>query len=479
MNFLGDWAFVILCLAVIAILAGLVFVAWWALFADRARGRRRCPRCWYDMAYAPPPGMTCAECGFIAKREVQFTRTRRRYKIAAGAILSAVAIALFVTERATQRGFIAMLPSRLLIVMLPLADSPQRGIFGEINQRASTAKLTHGHWSTLLHRCADGDWRARPVSEEWVEKYGEFIWDVRHRLIGDDTLEQLLLAIPPQVRIASRTIWPVDAPAHVLVHLEDWWPWGMECRITATPRVDGAQPITFYRAGGDGARRTPFPLVLPRLPESMAQVQIDFHIERRRTPLEHQRVSEGDAPESSSEHAWESVATTSQMVAVRQQHTLVELLKPVSDPAMTALMRQVVAGAVKWDTGRSPVRFNIAAQMSFDPSFNGTAVGVAVELRRDGVVARRLNMWWLAGAALPTNQLNDRHYGFEIDFESRELMEQLASDAEGWELHIRSDPALALRAGNATQYWSGEVTVPLRLTTRTGDAPPRPWRTEE
>jgi len=40
----------------------------WAIFWDRARGRRRCPRCWYDMAAAvertgEDGGFICPECG--------------------------------------------------------------------------------------------------------------------------------------------------------------------------------------------------------------------------------------------------------------------------------------------------------------------------------------------------------------------------------------------------------------------------------
>ena len=33
----------------------------WAMFGDRARGRRRCPRCWYDMSGATL--LKCPECG--------------------------------------------------------------------------------------------------------------------------------------------------------------------------------------------------------------------------------------------------------------------------------------------------------------------------------------------------------------------------------------------------------------------------------
>lgn len=55
---------------------------WW----DRARGRPRCPRCWYLMIGAP--SSRCPECGHLARRERDLYRTRRsRPLIALGALL--------------------------------------------------------------------------------------------------------------------------------------------------------------------------------------------------------------------------------------------------------------------------------------------------------------------------------------------------------------------------------------------------------
>jgi hypothetical protein len=42
---------------------------------DRARGRVRCPKCWYDMSDVP--GLLCPECGRESKSRSQHTRTRR------------------------------------------------------------------------------------------------------------------------------------------------------------------------------------------------------------------------------------------------------------------------------------------------------------------------------------------------------------------------------------------------------------------
>src|SRR5438477_10813339 len=105
MNLFGDWFYWLVILGIVAVFIGMIFVAWWALFADRrnARTLRRCPRCWYDLAYSP--GMTCGECGFTAQREVQFHKTRRRYRVAAVAIVGCVAVAVYINERVTQGGW--------------------------------------------------------------------------------------------------------------------------------------------------------------------------------------------------------------------------------------------------------------------------------------------------------------------------------------------------------------------------------------
>ena len=47
----------------------------WSLFADRPRGRLRCPRCWYTIDM--PTRTECPECGRAITNERQLERTRR------------------------------------------------------------------------------------------------------------------------------------------------------------------------------------------------------------------------------------------------------------------------------------------------------------------------------------------------------------------------------------------------------------------
>src|SRR5262245_63945885 len=84
---MADWALIswwfgggvaAIALAVIAL----------ALFRDRSRGRRRCPKCWYDMAGAS--GVTCPEGGETQKKERRVFRTRRRGRGGAGGVVMTV-----------------------------------------------------------------------------------------------------------------------------------------------------------------------------------------------------------------------------------------------------------------------------------------------------------------------------------------------------------------------------------------------------
>src|SRR5262245_32422096 len=58
--------------ALLLVLAtGAVLAGWWF---DPARGRRRCPKCWYDMSGAP--AARCPECGQEIRGDRDLARTR-------------------------------------------------------------------------------------------------------------------------------------------------------------------------------------------------------------------------------------------------------------------------------------------------------------------------------------------------------------------------------------------------------------------
>lgn len=119
--------------------AGLIglWVLWCAMFADRARGRRRCSKCWYDMAGVP--GLKCPECGREAKRERQLGRTRRRWRLALGAcVLLGIAVGLGSTPRVVEKGWGAA-PLWVLVLLHACIDVPEAEL--ELQERTFASEI--------------------------------------------------------------------------------------------------------------------------------------------------------------------------------------------------------------------------------------------------------------------------------------------------------------------------------------------------
>jgi len=94
----------------------------WALVGDRSRGRRRCPKCWYDMRGSPT--LRCPECGHVVWNEGELYRSRRRRKTAWLAILMLLAtVALPIVQRVRTHGWPSILPTSVLLWMA--APAPQ------------------------------------------------------------------------------------------------------------------------------------------------------------------------------------------------------------------------------------------------------------------------------------------------------------------------------------------------------------------
>jgi hypothetical protein len=108
---------------------GLVGALWLlrAIFWDRSRGRRRCPRCWYDMS-ALEKSLQCPECGREVVKERAFFRTRRRWRQAALACLVLfAAYALWCVPAVRARGWWSAAPRPVLALMIRLVEAPKSG----------------------------------------------------------------------------------------------------------------------------------------------------------------------------------------------------------------------------------------------------------------------------------------------------------------------------------------------------------------
>jgi len=105
-------------------LAGLgLLLALWALFWDRSRGRKRCPKCWYSMVGAVESeggSLTCPECGRNLNNRKTLLRTRRRWRQALLAILICMlGYGSHLTSAVNRYGWIAAVPTTVLVLTVP------------------------------------------------------------------------------------------------------------------------------------------------------------------------------------------------------------------------------------------------------------------------------------------------------------------------------------------------------------------------
>jgi uncharacterized paraquat-inducible protein A len=63
----------------------------WGLWGDRARGRARCPSCWYSLEGAGP---TCPECGTRSEGRERHRARRRWWMVTLGAMMACGALYL-------------------------------------------------------------------------------------------------------------------------------------------------------------------------------------------------------------------------------------------------------------------------------------------------------------------------------------------------------------------------------------------------
>lgn len=114
----------------------------WALFSDRSRGRKRCPKCWYSLERAP--SWCCPECGNTVQREGQLFNTRRRWGWVGASIVLLVAAAYLAAQpKVQQDGWRSLVPSVVLVLALNLESN--EWVIEEFNRRYKIVFSWHVH----------------------------------------------------------------------------------------------------------------------------------------------------------------------------------------------------------------------------------------------------------------------------------------------------------------------------------------------
>ena len=396
--------------------AGLLLVTW-ALFWDRSRGRRRCPKCWYDMSGLA--GLVCPECGSDAREEQRLFRTRRKLTWAGVAMfLVAIGPVGVVVSGLVKGNWRSEVPT---VVLFAIAEArgwpvppPWPGV--SVSQELMSRRHDMGTW-----------WRDR-VSR------GMARWSFRYR-----------------------PAWPKDVPLALQPGSTFWY--GEKTRpMRVSARLQNALnpaewQLVWQSGGGSNCQvawwKDEYAVLAPL---AMGQDHIDVQLRTDPQRGWASPVVPGVSPD------WEG----SLNLPIRVVATVDEAIQPVQSEEIE---RELAASLKITDEGRCGR--GVLVSLSGTARQQGIAVALRIELRHAGQLVATAHGWdtgdglgdlsggtsnFLFGGFSWEPPEGERDYGLDLP----------ASPDDSWQIIVTGDGALALRDFTATSYWAGSFTVPLK-----------------
>ncbi len=484
---------VVTTLLAVAFAAASVGIVWWALFGDKPRGRRRCPRCWHDLSGTP--GSTCGECGFVAADESDFLRIRRRWLLAITALLSVVGVAAWTQLSILDATWASYLPDAAIARLprlLPLRLQPAP-VIGELRDRLARGSMDADAIEALV-ASVTAEGRAIGASDDPA---AVVLWAVTRTAPGElepgrddpqqvlaekakareahrSSITAMLDALPAWIEVEPPVRWPRGAVPMARVRGTVWGSdaeWRMRARGPSEPWLVGENMAGFRRLPTAAA------LALPD-PDADGRLRGRVEVEVRR------RDADG---------AW---GKWTALPAIAVDASVAELdaaqLVDTDDAGIADAVRECFDfPATAWDDPDRPIGIRFSTRSFGDPAFADLLVGVTVDLCENGVVRRRSRLWWAGGGSDRTGWVIERE-----DIEALRRLREIATSARttdddsavaapGWTIRATGDRETAYRAiprdrmpPLAGRAWTGTVEWPLRARGTPERAPRRIYRLE-
>lgn len=402
---------------------GAIGVGGWALFGDgrpfvsRAAigGRRRCPRCWYDMSRAHPVGVeattfgdhttltpryTCSECGKSVRGVAGLQKTRRRWKrVPLAVVLLCVAWQTALVNTPGRVGWQGLVPTAWYLLVVE--------DFRSVEAQPLVARLRRHGIATPWDR--------------WWATYKELA----------------ILNIDWNELIATRSKWPIDRPLHISFGR----PWSAQSvfdyrtvyiRCLESPEQVAENYVwaddgVYHMVGGPPS--APYWIDLPPPKLGAHEYTFDLSIHSDSGVRLSRRVS----------------------IKVEGVRTLGESITLIDDPTL----RQSIAGALSIGMADRSSRISISPTYDFWSGQEPTmAIPCKAELLRDGEVVAR--------SGDSSGERDDPGIGIEHLVEYDEDSNEWWLAIDGLVARITPDYRTALHSFHRTACWSGVIEMPLR-----------------
>lgn len=448
-------------LGIAAVLIASIIAAWFGLFGDPARGRRRCPRCWHDLSATP--GRTCGECGHTARTEAHLGRSRRRPVLAALGLLGATAAGLVIGDRISEGHWTRLIPDGLLLPVYAYAGNPGGAVLEELRRRFADGELSSADADRMLQAALTGDRFAQPPDPAWLRRYALLAERLADTISRDPAGEpaalrrrfvDVLCAAPPTVHAAAAP----DGSAFIRVEVRDWWPTvsagDLELDLTLT--CGDVTEHSRFRLSRRNAGPAGFTLWSGISMPSWNDAQLHIRARRR----------------ADTEDPWRESGRLTVPVSVSAPGEDDAALVPTDDPQIEDALRSVFGGGlIHHAEGTLPVRISIDRRATATPEFDDHLFGVEVEVRRNAIPVRRLASWWAGGEV----RFTPGAPAFEVPWYDEALLAPPPAEGESWTLSIRGRADLARRAGHRGRVWLGAFEMPVRIESMLRPAPPSVW----
>lgn len=504
-------------LLAVAALGTLVWLLTWAIFGDRdGPQRRRCPKCAHDMRGTA--GLRCSECGREAAREASLHYRRRRWWLAAASLLAILSLTAVLRNAWSEASWTTLIPDRVAIWMLPRIDpgGPMSDAIDELGARLVRGRLSPADTERLVERVTIGDERAPPGSVAWEIKYGRMLsrWqgigrkayldgasaagsaaDADGSALGRrrfvERIDRRVERLPPILRIAAPWQWIAREPLSLELMAERPWGPSVPTRLIVEslrfgsvapallPPVDG--PITLHH-GSPVVARIPlrFEGVGPGMHEGTLRVRIEMEDDGQWRTIQTMGVPVSLVVAASLRELHGADGASGASAAAGGDPRAsgpsgdADDFPPIRSEQIDAAIAELLSpGLVRWARGnrRFALRLNPTPQLQ--ESLREVAIGVEAEVLEDGVVRRRLRLWWPG----------DGRLRFEPPQEDPEALARAREGDGRWTLRVRGDRELSLRSaisdrsGVRRHWWNGQIERPLRVSDEEGDAILRAWTT--